>query len=157
MAPQPPEELILIDEETRLAVVAKLNELARIPVGTASGRRLTAEDLHNKGITITPEQLHIALGANFYDVATKLGIQFFQALPVAVLEQFVLRAIMRDEDSAGLLKSLINSFMLTYLTEETSAEAFTQLLGLEALRGRLAKSRSVTQRPMTPHPSPTSH
>ena len=147
----------MINELTRLAVSAKLEELALTPVGTFSGRILTNDDLRREGINLTPEQLHAGLAANFHDVAGKLGIQFFQALPTTILEQFVLRSILRNEDCAGLLKSLINSFMITYVTQETSDEAFNHLLGLEALRGRVAKSRNVTQLPMTPHPGPTSH
>lgn len=147
----------MFDELTRMAVIAKLDELAAIPVGYKSGRRLTIEDLRQQGIDLTPEQLGNALANNFRDVAERLGIQFFQSLPAVVLEQFALMSIMRNEDCAGLLKSLINSFMLTYLTQESSGEAFGHLQGLEALRQRVAKSRNLTPRPMTPHPGRTTH
>lgn len=138
------------------AVVFKLKELSGLPVGFESGRRLTADDLREKGIDLTAEQVHLALATNFKNVAERLGIEFFMATPAAALEQFTLMSILRNEDCAGMLKSLINSFMLTYITAETSDKAFSHLLGLESLRAEVAKSRNLTPAPMKPHP-PRSH
>lgn len=147
----------MLDNLIKLAVIAKLAELEGIPVGTESGRRLTGENLRQQGIDLTPDQLRAALANNYCDIAERLGLQFFQALPVVALEQFTLMSIIRNEDCAGLLKSLNISFMLTYLTPEASGEAFDHLLGLEALRQRVAESRNLTMRPMTVHPGRTRH
>lgn len=142
-----------MNEIVQLAVHAKLNELASIPVGFRSGRRLTADDLRPSGYNITAEQLREGLSRNFTDVANRLGVEFFMGLPAVLLEQFTLMSIMRNEDCAGLLKSLINSFMLTYSTPETAASSFSHLEGLETLRAEVAKSRSLTPATLTPHPS----
>lgn len=140
-----------------LAVLAKLNELSDQPIGSKSGRTITADDLRNKGFNLTAEQVHAGLAANFNNVAQRLGVEFFMALPAAALEQFVFMSILRNEDCAGLLKSLINSFMVTYMTAATAERAFTHLEGLEALRAQVAKSRNLTPMPMSMHPSEKIH
>lgn len=146
-----------MNEIVQLAVHAKLNELASIPVGFRSGRRLTADDLRRSGYNITAEQLREGLSRNFTDVANRLGVEFFMGLPAALLEQFTFMSIMRNEDTAGMLKSLINSFMITYATPETAASSFSHLEGLETLRAEVAKSRSLTPATLTPHPSQSRH
>lgn len=137
-----------MDEVIRLAVFAKLAELDAIPVGNETGRILTGNDIRKVGIEITDDQLRAGLALTFRDIAERLGIQFFQAIPPAAMEQFALRTIMRNEDCAGLLKSLINSFMITYQTEETSDEAYGHLVGLESLRAKVAQARGVTYTPV---------
>ncbi|KZN20812.1 MULTISPECIES: hypothetical protein [Pseudomonas] len=144
-----PDNLLL--DVTQKVVLLKLQELKQTPQGAIYGRVLTIADLKAKGHDLTPDQLQVALSISFADVADRLGIQFFQALPPAALEQFTLMSIMRNEDCAGLLKSLINSFMVTYMTQATSAAAFGHLEGLEALRKQVAVSRGLTPMPMAPH------
>ena len=145
----------LFSDVTRKVVLLKLQELRQTPEGAISGRVLTIADLKAQGHALTPEQLQAALSISFANVADRLGIQFLQALPAAVLEQFTLMSILRNEDCAGLLKSLINSFMITYLTQATSDAAFGHLVGLEDLRKQIAVSRGVRPMPMTPHPGST--
>lgn len=41
-------------ELVQFAVLTKLNELASLPVGFSSGRRMTADDLRQHGSTLTP-------------------------------------------------------------------------------------------------------
>ena len=137
-------------ELVQYAVLTKLNELASLPVGFSSGRRMTADDLRQHGINLNSEQLHEALSRNFSDVASRLGVEFFMGLPAALLEQFTLMSIKRNEDCAGLIKSLINSFLLTYATPETSDDAFSHLEDLEALRASVAKARNLTPVSMAP-------
>jgi hypothetical protein len=144
-----------LTEVTRLVVLRKLQELKETPAGAAAGRVLTIADLRSHGIELTPEQVPAALKMTFTNVADRLGVQFFDSLPAAALEQFTFMSIMRNEDCAGLLKSLINSFMLTYMTQATSAAAFGHLEGLEELRKQVAVSRGQTPKPMAPHPSST--
>lgn len=97
------------------------------------------------------------LSRNFTDVASRLSVEFFMGMPPALLEQFTLISIMRNEDCAGLIKSLINSFMLTYVTPETSATAFSHLEVLEALRAEVAKARNLTPAAMSPHLQQSHH
>jgi hypothetical protein len=47
--------------------------------------------------------------------------------------------------------------MITYQTQETSDAAFAHLEGLETLRKRVATSRGLTSKPMTPHPPSSKH
>lgn len=141
----------------RIHVQAKLSELATYPLGAESGRRITADDLRRNGITLTDEQLQVGLESNFTDVAQRLGVEFFHSLPAVALEQFALMSIMRNEDCAGMLKSLINSFMVAYITQDTSGEAFAHLQGLEGLRARVAISRNQTPAPMKVHPARSLH
>lgn len=145
----------LLSDVTQKVVVLKLQELEQTPVGAIYGRVLTIADLNSKGHALTPAQIQVALSISFADVGARLGIQFLQALPAVALEQFTLMSIMRNEDCAGLLKSLINSFMVTYMTQATSAAAFGHLEGLEALRKQVAVSRGRTPMPMAPHAGST--
>lgn len=136
----------------RIYVQAKLSELATYPLGDESGRRITAADFRRNGITLTDEQLQAKLQSNFTDVAQRLGVEFFHSLPAVALEQFALMSIMRNEDCAGLLKSLINSFMVAYIAQDASGEAFANLQGLDGLRAIVAISRNLTPKRMTLHP-----
>jgi hypothetical protein len=145
----------LLSDITRKVVLLKLHELNQTPVGAASGRVLTIDDLLGNGHALSPEQLQKALIISFTDIAERLGIQFFQSLPAAALEQFTLMSILRNEDCAGLLKSVINSFMLTYMTQATADGAFGHLQGLEELRKQVAVSRGHSPKPMWPHAGQT--
>lgn len=69
----------MLSDLIRLAVIAKLNELEEIPVGAASGRRLSVEDLRKHGIELSADQLRLALANNYRDIAERLGIQFMNS------------------------------------------------------------------------------
>ncbi|MCF5372012.1 hypothetical protein [Pseudomonas syringae] len=144
-------------ELIKAAVASKLEDLDGTPMGSITGRHLTLSDLQKQGIDMTPEQLRNGLAKTFQNIAERLGVQYFQWLPTSLLEQFTLMSILRNEDCAGMLKSLINSFMISYVTQATTDEAFKHLLGLEELRARVATSRGLTMQPMTPHPGPATH
>ncbi|MBB4861689.1 hypothetical protein HNP46_000500 [Pseudomonas nitritireducens] len=115
---------------------AKLDELREVPKGAQFGRRLELGATSNVDI----EQ---AIKAQLVDIGRRMGPDFLINTPAVALEQFSIQAIVRDEDTAGLLKSLVNSFMLAYLTPETTERAVAHLQGLEALRLEVAKTRQA--------------
>ena len=61
-----------------------------------------------------------------------------------LLDQFAVMSVVKDDDTAGLLRSLINSFVIAYSTPETSDRAFLALTQLEDLRAEVAKARVQT-------------
>ena len=58
----------------------------------------------------------------------------FLETPVERLDQFAVMSVVKNHDTAGLLRSLLNSFMIAYGCPETADRAFAALLELEALR-----------------------
>lgn len=70
----------------------------------------------------------------FNEVLGALGIERFMELPIEVLEQFAVMSAKNNHDTKGLLVSLINSFITSYLTPETSDSAYECLTTLEQLK-----------------------
>lgn len=128
-------------QQLRDLATAMYAEVAALDHGTATGRRLALG-----AANMTPEQIKNAVIDQFVDIANRLGVDFFSQTPAVALEQFVIMAIIRNEDTAGLLKSLINSFMVSYITPETADRAFQHLVGLEGLRAEVAKSRQASDK-----------
>lgn len=119
--------------EIEAVVDAKLAELATIPVGPLTGRRLElAGDEAN--IAAYVRRAMICIGQS-------LGLHLLKATPAVVLEQLCVVSAAKDHDTAGLLKSLINSFLVAYVTPETCDRAFAHLEGLEALRAEVSEAR----------------
>jgi hypothetical protein len=141
-----------LEESLKCEAQKKYNELHTVSFGSSTGRRLELA-----GVGLDSEKIESIIVDQFIDIARRLGVDFFRSTPAVVLEQFTIMAIQRNEDTAGLLKSLINSFMLAYLTPESSQRAFEHLTGLEGLRAELATRRGLTVRPLTPHPNPVKH
>ncbi|MDG9809450.1 MULTISPECIES: hypothetical protein [Pseudomonas] len=119
-----------------MAVTAKLQELAGIPFGMESGRRL---DIGG----ITPEKRDQYMSAAFAEIAQRLGVDLFRQTPAVLLEQLAVMSALKDHDTAGLLKSMINSFLIAYVTPETHERAYAHLQGLESLRGEIAANRAA--------------
>lgn len=117
---------------------AKYAEVQALDHGIATGRRL---ELAGSGLT--PDTIEAALIAQFVDIGRRLGSEFLHNTPAVALEQLAVMAITRNHDTAGLIKSLINSFMIAYITPETSEQAFGHLVSLEALRTEIAHTRSA--------------
>lgn len=133
----------MYDAQIAEAVEAKLVELDTIPVGSLSGRRLEwgkVEDVDRRDL----------MRRTMVDIAQRVGLQFFQQIPVVGLEQFIIVSVMRDHDTAGLIKSVINSFLVAYCTPETTERAYGQLLQLEGLRKEVAVRRQLRQTPASP-------
>lgn len=121
--------------EASAIIDRKLDELAKTPRGSASGRRLE--------LAGASEAEHQALlKVTFHDIASRLSPDMLEMLPAAALEQLTIMSIVKNHDTAGLLKSLVNSFVLAYITPETHDDAFGCLESLEALRADIAASRS---------------
>ncbi|MBA1218256.1 hypothetical protein EGJ51_18125 [Pseudomonas fulva] len=119
-----------------MAVQAKLQELADIPVGLASGRRLEIGG-------VNAQKCQQYMQAAFADIARRLGVDLFRQTPAVLLEQLAVMSAIKDHDTAGLLKSVINSFMIAYTTPETHEQAYAHLQGLEALRREVAVQRAA--------------
>lgn len=126
-------------QQIEAVVDAKLLELASIPVGAFTGRRLElagsidAQDYYRRAML---------------DMGQRLGLDFLEATPVVMLEQLCVVSAVRGHDTAGLIKSLVNSFMATYITPETTEQAFSHLEGLEALRQDVSQARGQLRRDM---------
>ena len=117
-------------------VESKLQELASIPYGRETGRPLQLGG-------ISPEYAAEYLRRCFTDIAQRLGVDLFRQTPVILLDQMAVMSATKDHDTAGLLKSVINSFLIAYSTPETSDRAYAHLEGLEALRAEVAAGRAA--------------
>jgi hypothetical protein len=117
-------------------VDSKLNELATIPHGPETGRRLQIGGR-------TPEQIHEYLRATFTDVAHRLGVDLFRQTPAIVLDQLAVMSATKKHDAAGMLRNVINGFLSAYSTPETSDRAYEHLEGLGALRAEVAAGRAA--------------
>jgi hypothetical protein len=117
-------------------VESKLSELASIPFGRDTGRRLQIGGR-------TPEQTHDYLRATFTDLAQRLGVDLFRQTPAILLDQLAVMSAMKGHDPAGMLRNVINGFLCAYSTPETSDRAFDHLEGLGALRAEVAAGRAA--------------
>lgn len=119
--------------EIEAAVDAKLAELANVPMGVLYGRRLEL----GGDTALNAEYVRKAM----IDIGQRVGLHFLQMTPAVALEQLCVVSAVKNHDTAGLLKSLINSFMIAYVTPETSDQAYAHLVGLEALRQDVNQQR----------------
>lgn len=70
----------------------------------------------------------------FNEIISALGIERFMELPAQALDQFAVMSVTKNHDTKGILVSLINSFITSYLTPETSVQAYKYLEKLESLK-----------------------
>lgn len=124
--------------EIAAAVDAKLAELSAIPVGSLTGRRLELGGDKDKNAA------HIR--RTMIDVGQRVGLHFLQMTPAVALEQLCIMSAVKGHDTAGLLKSLINSFLIAYVTPETVDQAYAHLVGLEGLRQEVNTQRDSQKR-----------
>ena len=97
---------------------------------------------------MTPVQREEFLTLAFAEIAKGMGIDRFLQTPAERLDQFAVMSVVKNHDTAGLLRSLLNSFMIAYGCPETADRAFAALLELEALRAEIADKRcQPTQKP----------
>lgn len=140
-------------DQIAAVVEAKLQELANTPVGTLTGRRLQLGG--------DQEQATDYVRRALVQVGNRLGVQFLEMTPAIALEQLAITAAHKDHDVAGLIKSLINSFLVSYATPETCDESFGHLLGLESLRATVGANRMQTIQAAAAHitanKNPTKH
>ena len=69
---------------------------------------------------MTPAQREEFLTLAFAEIAKGMGIDRFMQTPAERLDQFAVMSVMKNHDTAGLLRSLVNSFMIAYACPETS-------------------------------------
>lgn len=101
------------------------------------------------GQPLTQEERRRTLTILFTELAKGMGLERFLETPVERLDQFVVMSVVKNHDTAGLLRSLLNSFMIAYSCPETADRAFAALLELEALRAEVADAKGQpTQNPV---------
>lgn len=94
---------------------------------------------------MTPAQREEFLLTAFSEIAKGMGIDRFMQTPAERLDQFAVMSVMKNHDTAGLLRSLVNSFMIAYACPETSERAFAALVQIEGLRAEVADSKGQGQ------------
>lgn len=96
------------------------------------------------GMPLSPEKRRENLRILFGEILKGMGVEHFAKTPVELLDQFAAMSVVKNHDTAGLLSSLINSFVIAYSTPETSDRAFLALTQLEDLRAEVAQARVQT-------------
>lgn len=115
----------------------------RVDVALAHRFRLELADAAT-GQPQSAAQRHTNLTVLFGEIAKGMGVERFAETPVERLDQFAVMSVVKNHDTAGLLTSLMNSFMIAYANPETSERAFEALVTLEALRAEVADARGQT-------------
>lgn len=92
------------------------------------------------GLPLSPEKRRENLRILFGEILKGMGMEHFAKTPVELLDQFAVMSVVKNHDTAGLLRSLINSFVIAYSTPETSDRAVQALTQLEGLRGEVSKT-----------------
>lgn len=103
-------------------------------------------ELARDGRTARGAERRDILCALFTQIRLAVGAERFDALPAEALDQFAVMSLIKNQDTKGLLVSLLNSFLIAYLTPETTDRAYQCLESLEALRREIGQARRV-QRP----------
>jgi len=126
-----------------------IDDLIRQRVDVALANRFRCELASpTSGQPLMPEERRRTLTILFSELARGMGMEHFLATPVERLDQFAVMSVVKNHDTAGLLRSLLNSFMIAYSCPETADRAFAALLELEALRAEIADKRcQPTQKP----------
>ncbi|HDS1721687.1 hypothetical protein NPS53_09255 [Pseudomonas putida] len=127
------------DQEIEQAIEDKLLELDGVAYGGATGRRFELAGHNDDGTIKTQAQHREIRRLVMRDIAQRLGLHFFQLADAVMIDQLITVSIIQGHDTAGLLKSLINSFLITYTDPATTAQAYSHLQGLEYHRARLEK------------------
>jgi len=94
---------------------------------------------------MTPAQREEFLTLAFVEIAKGMGVERFAQTPAERLDQFAVMSVMKNHDTQGLLRSLVNSFMIAYACPETSDRAFAALVHIEGLRAEVADARGQGQ------------
>lgn len=77
----------------------------------------------------------------FLEIAKGMGVDRMAQTPAERLDQFAVMSVLKNHDTAGLLRSLVNSFMIAYACPETSDRAFAALVQIEGLRAEVAHAK----------------
>lgn len=92
-----------------------------------------------------------ALTALFGQILEAVGPERFDQMPAELLDQFAVQSLAQNHDTRGLLVSLLNSFMIAYVTPETSPAAFQALQYVEHLRAQVGALRRGAAPATTTH------
>lgn len=93
------------------------------------------------GQELTPAERHAFLTRAFGEIARGMGVDRFLQTPVERMDQFAVMSVQKNHDTAGLLLSFMNSFMIAYACPETSDRAFAALVQIEGLRAEVADAK----------------
>lgn len=85
------------------------------------------------------------LSKAFTEIAKGMGIDRFLQTPAERLDQFAVMSVVKNHDTAGLIRSLVNSFMIAYACPETCDRAFEALIKIEGLRAEVADAKGQGQ------------
>lgn len=111
-------------------------------VDVAMSHKFRCELMDSKtGVPMAQSQRREALTVLFEQMAHAMGVDRFAETPVERLDQFSVMSVANNHDTGGLLRSLVNSFMIAYSDPATSGRAFEALLKIEALRAEVAEAR----------------
>ncbi len=127
-----------------------IDDLIRQRVDVALANRFRCELASpTTGLPLPPDEHRRIMTNLFTALARGMGLDRFLETPVERLHQFAVMSVVKNHDTAGLLRSLLNSFMIAYSCPETADRAFASLLELEALRAEIADTRrQPTQNPV---------
>lgn len=148
--PPAPEECVSVPEQPaprRLAeesANARTHAIvqARVDLALSSSHRLELVDPET-GKPLAGDRRRAMFIRGFHEIAAGMGVDRFAEIPVTVLNGFMVMSVIKNHDTRGLLKSLVNSFMVAYSMPETTDEAFKALVLVEGLRAKLAHDRHV--------------
>lgn len=115
---------------------------SRVDLALSTPHRLELAD-PDTGHPIVGDQRRALFIRGFHEIAAGMGVDRFAEIPVSVLNGFMVMSVIKDHDTRGLLKSLVNSFLVAYSTPETTDGAFKALLELEGLRAKIAHDRQL--------------
>lgn len=128
-------------------MINALKDLVENRVGVALNHRFRCELADPEtGNPLTTDQRRETLTTLFGEVAKAMGFERFAETPVERLDQFSVMSVVNNHDTGGMLRSLVNSFMIAYATPETTDRAFRALLQIEALRAEVADSRGQSSK-----------
>ncbi len=95
------------------------------------------------GKPFAPEQRREHLMILFAEIIKGMGVDRFSETPAELLDQFAVMSVIKNHDTGGLLRSLVNSFLIAYSTPETADRAYLALMQLEALRVEVGEARKA--------------
>lgn len=93
------------------------------------------------GEKMTADERRDFLTRSFVEIAKGMGLDRFMQTPAERLDQFAVMSVLKNHDTQGLLRSLVNSFMIAYACPETADRAFAALVHIEGLRAEVADSK----------------
>jgi len=103
------------------------------------------------GKPFAPEQRREHLMILFAEIIKGMGSDRFAETPVELLDQFAVMSVIKNHDTGGLLRSLVNSFLIAYSTPETADRAYLALTQLEALRVEVGEVRKAVSAHVVMH------